>query len=72
MGVVLYHDAGCEPSRNVLALIRIAGIEPHVDEYLKVPPSRTMIEWLLSRMGISVRGLLREKGTSPKEQKAEA
>lgn len=44
-------------------LIRNAGVEPHVIEYLKMPPSRTMLEQLIARMGISARALLREKGT---------
>jgi arsenate reductase len=50
-------------SRNTLAMIRNAGIEPHVVEYLKTPPSRAMLESLIARAGISPRELLREKGT---------
>lgn len=61
--VVIYHNPACGTSRNVLGLIRNAGIEPHVIEYLKTPPSRAMLEWLIARMGIPVRALLREKGT---------
>jgi arsenate reductase (glutaredoxin) len=61
--VLIYHNPACETSRNTLALIRNAGIEPHVVEYLKSPPSRMMLERLIKRMGISVRSLLREKGT---------
>ena len=63
MDVVIYHNPGCGTSRNVLALIRNAGIEPHVIEYLKTPPSRALVQQLVARMGISARGLLREKGT---------
>jgi arsenate reductase len=63
MDVVIYHNPDCGTSRNTLALIRNAGIEPHVVEYLKTPPSRAMLKQLIARMGISVRELLREKGT---------
>ena len=61
--VVIYHNPACGTSRNTLALIRNAGIEPHVVEYLKTPPSRAMLESLIARMGIAPRALLREKGT---------
>src|ERR1700761_272933 len=63
MDVVIYHNVDCGTSRNTLAMIRNAGIEPHVIEYLKTPPSRTLLQQLVRRMGISVRELLREKGT---------
>jgi arsenate reductase (glutaredoxin) len=61
--VVIYHNPQCGTSRNTLGLIRNAGIEPHVIEYLKTPPTRLMLRSLIARMGIPVRGLLREKGT---------
>ncbi len=61
--VIIYHNPGCGTSRNTLAMIRNAGIEPHVVEYLKTPPSRTMLERLIARMGIAPHDLLREKGT---------
>ena len=63
MDVVIYHNPACGTSRNALALIRHVGIEPHVIEYLKTPPSRAMIQDLAKRMGVSLRSLLREKGT---------
>ena len=63
MDVIIYHNPDCGTSRNTLALIRNAGIEPHVVEYLKTPPSRALLEQLIARMGIPVRALLREKGT---------
>jgi len=63
MDVVIYHNPECGTSRNTLAMIRNAGVEPHVIEYLKTPPSRVMLDQLIQRMGISVRALLREKGT---------
>ena len=61
--IVIYHNPDCGTSRNTLAMIRNAGIEPHVIEYLKTMPSRALLEQLIARMGISVRDLLREKGT---------
>jgi arsenate reductase (glutaredoxin) len=59
----IYHNPACGTSRNVLALIRAAGIEPTIVEYLKNPPDRPTLKALLARMGIPVRALLREKGT---------
>lgn len=61
--IVIYHNPECGTSRNVLAMIRNAGIEPHVVEYLKTPPSRELLESLIERAGIGPRALLREKGT---------
>ncbi|TBN36992.1 arsenate reductase (glutaredoxin) [Paracoccus subflavus] len=63
MDVIIYHNPDCGTSRNTLAMIRNAGIEPHVIEYLKCSPSRAMLESLIARMGIAPRELLREKGT---------
>ena len=63
MDAIIYHNPACGTSRNTLAMIRHAGIEPHVIEYLKTPPSRAMLQQLAMRMGLSVRELLREKGT---------
>lgn len=63
MDVVIYHNPDCGTSRNTLALIRNAGVEPHVIEYLKMPPSRALLRQLITRAGLSVRSLLREKGT---------
>lgn len=63
MDVVIYHNPACGTSRNTLALIRHIGIEPHVVEYLKTPPSRAMTLGLAERMGAPLRSLLREKGT---------
>lgn len=65
--IVIYHNPECGTSRNTLAMIRNAGIEPHVVEYLKTPPSRELLEQLIARMGISARELLREKGTPYQE-----
>lgn len=61
--VVIYHNSECGTSRNTLAMIRNAGIEPHVIEYLKTPPSRAMLEQLIARAGLTPRALLRLKDT---------
>ncbi|HEY1125270.1 MAG TPA: arsenate reductase (glutaredoxin) [Sphingobium sp.] len=61
--IIIYHNPECGTSRNALAMIRNAGIEPHVIEYLKTPPSRAMLESLIARAGMTPRALLREKGT---------
>lgn len=63
MTVVIYHNPACGTSRNVLGLIRNAGITPQVIEYLKTPPSRPELVDLIARMGVPVRAVLREKGT---------
>jgi arsenate reductase len=63
MDIVIYHNPDCGTSRNTLGLIRNAGVEPHVVEYLKTPPSRQMLQRLIARMNVTVRDLLREKGT---------
>ena len=61
--IIIYHNPNCGTSRNALAMIRNAGIEPHVVEYLKTPPSRALLEQMIARAGIAPRALLREKGT---------
>lgn len=61
--VIIYHNPECGTSRNALGLIRNAGIEPHVVEYLKTPPSRALLLQLMDRAGIGARELLREKST---------
>jgi arsenate reductase len=61
--IVIYHNPACGTSRNALAMIRNAGIEPHVIEYLKTPPSRALLADLITRAGLTARALLREKGT---------
>ena len=61
--VIIYHNPACETSRNTLAMIRNAGIEPHIIDYLKTPPSRVQLVSLIQRMNITSRQLLRQKGT---------
>lgn len=63
MDVIIYHNQECGTSRNVLAMIRNSGIEPHIIEYLKCPPTRLLLTQLLARAGLTVRQVLREKGT---------
>ena len=66
-GITIYHNPACATSRNVLALIRNSGEEPRVIEYLKTPPDRATLKQLIAAMGISVRDLLRQKGTPYEE-----
>lgn len=61
--VTIFHNPACGTSRNTLALLRHAGIEPTVVEYLKSPPSKDTLRALLAEMKMPVRALLREKGT---------
>jgi arsenate reductase (glutaredoxin) len=61
--ITIFHNPACGTSRNTLALIRHAGFEPQVVEYLKTPPSVDQLRELLAEMDMPVRGLLREKGT---------
>lgn len=61
--ITIFHNPACGTSRNTLALIRHAGLEPQVVEYLKTPPSKEQLRQLLAEMGLSVRQVLREKGT---------
>jgi arsenate reductase len=63
MSVTIYHNPSCGTSRNTLAMIRASGEEPEIVEYLKTPPDRARLLALIEAMGISVRALLREKGT---------
>ncbi|NYT39620.1 arsenate reductase (glutaredoxin) [Sphingomonas sp. R-74633] len=61
--VIIYHNPDCGTSRNVLALIRNSGVEPHIVEYLKTPPARALLAEVIDRAGMTPRDLLREKGT---------
>ena len=61
--ITVFHNPACGTSRNVLALIRNAGIEPTIVEYLKTPPSRDQLLALLAQLGLPVRAVLRKKGT---------
>ena len=63
MNVTIYHNPACGTSRNTLALIRNAGLEPQVIEYLRDPPSRELLLSLIKDAGLTVRGALRDKGT---------
>jgi arsenate reductase len=60
-GVTIYHNPACGTSRNVLAMIRNAGVEPRVVEYLKDPPDRATLAALIAAMGVPVRSVLRAK-----------
>lgn len=63
MNAVIYHNPKCGTSRNTLALIRHAGIEPEAIEYLIHPPGRARLVELIGAAGLDVRGAIRQKGT---------
>lgn len=63
MKVTMYHNPDCGTSRNTLALIRHAGIEPDIIEYLSSPPSREKLATMIKDAGLTVREAIREKGT---------
>lgn len=67
MTVTIYHNPACGTSRNTLDLIRHAGIEPTVIEYLKTPPSQEQLAKMIADAGLSVREAIREKGTPYEE-----
>jgi arsenate reductase len=60
-GTIIYHNPKCGTSRKVLAMLRDAGLEPKVVEYLKTPPSRDDLVLLLGRMGLAPRDILRRE-----------
>ena len=63
MNVTIYHNPACGTSRNTLALIRHAGIEPAVIEYLATPPTKDVLKRMIADAGLTVRQAIREKGT---------
>ncbi|MGI8398488.1 arsenate reductase (glutaredoxin) [Agrobacterium deltaense] len=63
MDITIYHNPSCGTSRNTLALIRAAGIEPTVIEYLREPPTRENLAGMIADAGLTVREAMREKGT---------
>ncbi|MDO3431380.1 arsenate reductase (glutaredoxin) [Rhizobium sp. CBN3] len=67
MNVTIYHNPACGTSRNTLEMIRNAGIEPTVIEYLKTPPSRAELVKMIADAGLTVRQAIREKGTPYEE-----
>jgi arsenate reductase len=67
--ITIYHNPACGTSRNTLALIRNSGVEPVIVEYLKTPPGRARLVALIAVMGVTVRSVLRQKGTPYDELK---
>lgn len=63
MSITIYHNPACGTSRNTLAMIRNAGIEPQIIEYLNAPPTRAEMQDMIRDAGLTVREALREKGT---------
>jgi arsenate reductase (glutaredoxin) len=67
--ITIFHNPACGTSRNVLAMIRNSGVEPTIVNYLETPPGRARLAELVAAMGITVRDLLRRKGTPFEELK---
>lgn len=63
MTITIYHNPDCGTSRNTLAMIRKSGVEPEIIEYLKTPPTRDRLAWLIAQAGLSVRDAIRQKDT---------
>ena len=63
MHITIYHNPDCGTSRNTLALIRNAGVEPEIIEYTNTPPTRAVLQALIVKAGLTVREAIREKGT---------
>jgi arsenate reductase (glutaredoxin) len=61
--ITIYHNPNCGTSRNVLAFIREAGMEPTIVEYLKTPLNAEQLKTLIAKMKVPVRDVLRQKGT---------
>ena len=61
MHITIYHNPNCGTSRNALAAIRAAGHEPHIVEYLKTPPTREELKYLIARMNLTIRDVVRKK-----------
>lgn len=61
MDITIYHNPKCGTSRNTLALIRNAGVEPQVVEYLAQPPSREQLRAMIASAGLTVREAIRSK-----------
>ena len=63
MTITIYHNPDCGTSRNTLAMIRQSGEEPEIVEYLKSPPTRERLVWLIEQAGLTVRQAIRQKDT---------
>ncbi|WLS06888.1 arsenate reductase (glutaredoxin) [Shinella sumterensis] len=63
MDATIYHNPACGTSRNTLALIRAAGIDPVVIEYVRNPPTREQLATMIADAGLTVREAIRERGT---------
>ena len=70
--ITIYHNPQCSTSRATLGLIRDAGIEPHIVEYLKTPPSRAVLADLLTRAGLTPRQAIRTKEALYRELRLDA
>ena len=59
--VTIYHNPRCSKSRATLQILHDNGVRPRVVEYLKTPPSESELRWLLARLGLTPRELMRRK-----------
>lgn len=62
MSITIYHNTACGTSRKTLELIRAAGVEPEVIDYVKTPPSRAALQQLIAQAGLTPRLAMRDKG----------
>ena len=63
MSITIYHNPDCGTSRNTLAMIRQSGVEPVIIDYLRTPPTRQYLAWLIDQAGLTVRQAVRQKDT---------
>ncbi|HVW91481.1 MAG TPA: arsenate reductase (glutaredoxin) [Devosia sp.] len=63
MSITIFHNPGCGTSRNTLAMIRQSGAEPEIVEYLRTPPTRQYLAWMIAQAGLTVRQAIRQKDT---------
>jgi len=65
--IKIYHNPKCSKSRNVLALLEEQGVDAEVIKYLDTPPSRAELTAILDMLGLSAKGLMRNKEDLYKE-----
>jgi arsenate reductase (glutaredoxin) len=61
MDIKIFHNSRCGTSRTTLGLLRDAGHEPEVVDYLASPPEREQLRDMIARAGLSVRDAIRTK-----------
>ena len=61
MSVVIWHRPSCSNARGALALIRAAGIEPEIVDYVAQPPAVEQLRAAIAAAGLGVREAIRDK-----------